>query len=90
MRHWQEHVPPQPNPSNPHRVTSWLANEPSLPPCAHILTLLPGCLLQHGAASMPPSLVVVTDKGKGSREQGNLVVKEAIQAVMQHWEAPFR
>ena len=26
----------------------------------------------------------------GGKEQGNLVVKEAVQACMAHWEAPFR
>ncbi|KAK9820095.1 hypothetical protein WJX72_006068 [[Myrmecia] bisecta] len=44
----------------------------------------------RGAAGLPARLAVVTDKGKTSREQGNLVVKEAVAAMMTHWEAPFR
>lgn len=41
-------------------------------------------------APLPPRLALVTDKGKSSREQGNLVVKEAVSAIMLQWDAPFR
>lgn len=44
----------------------------------------------HGQASLPGQLVIVTDKGKTSKEQGNLVVKEAMCAMLQAWDAPFR
>lgn len=40
--------------------------------------------------SLPVRLAIVTDKGKGSKEQGNLVVKEAVAAIMALWQAPFR
>lgn len=39
---------------------------------------------------MPVRLAIVTDRGKGSKEQGNLVVKEAVQACTALWEAPFK
>ena len=39
---------------------------------------------------LPARLAIVTDKGKGSKEQGNLVVKEAVAAIMCLWQAPFR
>lgn len=39
---------------------------------------------------MPVRLAIVTDRGKGSKEQGNLVVKEAVQASMALWSAPFK
>ena len=35
-------------------------------------------------------LAIVTDKGRSSKEQGNLVVKEAVAAMMHHWDAPFK
>ena len=44
----------------------------------------------QGQASLPGQLVIVTDKGKTSKEQGNLVVKEAMCAMLQAWHAPFR
>lgn len=44
----------------------------------------------QGQASLPGQLVIVTDKGKTSKEQGNLVVKEAMCAMLQAWDAPFR
>ncbi len=43
-----------------------------------------------GPGALPARLVVVTDRGKGCREQGNLVVKEAVAAIMAGWGAPFR
>ena len=54
------------------------------------LVSLKQLLAQHGAAALPLRLAVVTDRGKGSKEQGNLVVKEAVQAAMALWDAPFR
>ena len=44
----------------------------------------------QGPGSLPQALVVVTDKGKSAKEQGNLVVKEAVSAKLQAWDAPFR
>ena len=43
-----------------------------------------------GRGALPAALAVVTDKGKGSKEQGNLVVKEAVAAMMTGWGAPFK
>ncbi len=43
-----------------------------------------------GAAGLQATMAIVTDKGKSSKEQGNLVVKEAMAAMMHHWQAPFR
>lgn len=42
------------------------------------------------ATALPARLAIITDKGKGSKEQGNLVVKEAVAAIMTLWQAPFR
>jgi pentatricopeptide repeat protein len=44
----------------------------------------------HGADAIPGRLVLVADRGRGAKEQGNLVVKEAVLAAMVNWEAPFR
>ena len=57
------------------------------PPCARSHFWSPLC---PPAAAMPARLAIVTDRGKGSKEQGNLVVKEAVQASMALWEAPFK
>ena len=54
------------------------------------LVSLKQLLAQHGASALPLRLAVVTDRGKGSKEQGNLVVKEAVQAAVALWDAPFR
>lgn len=40
--------------------------------------------------ALPARLAIVTDRGKSCREQGNLVVKEAVAAVMVGWGSPFR
>ena len=48
------------------------------------------CLLTRSAGCLPTRLAIVSDKGKSSKEAGNLVVKEAVTAMMVHWEAPFR
>lgn len=45
---------------------------------------------QFGSTTLPTTLAIVTDKGKGSREQGNLVVKEAVAAMMHKWNSAFR
>lgn len=47
-------------------------------------------VLCHGVTSLPKTLAIVTDKGKSSKEQGNLVVKEAIAAIMFNWDSPFK
>ncbi len=47
-------------------------------------------LLAAGRGCLPGQLAIVTDKGKGSKEQGNLVVKEAVSAMVAGWRAPFR
>jgi len=46
----------------------------------------------HGAGATPAKLVIITDRGttRGAKEQGNLVVKEAVAALMVRWEAPFK
>ena len=46
--------------------------------------------MSQGAGSLPNELCIVTDKGRNSKEQGNLVVKEAVAAMMSAWDAPFR
>lgn len=43
-----------------------------------------------GRGALPATLAVVTDKGKSSKEQGNLVVKEAVAAMMAGWGAPLK
>lgn len=48
-------------------------------------------LAQHSNIEvLPEKLVVVTDKGRNSKEQGNLVVKEAVAALLRSWDSPFR
>ena len=42
-----------------------------------------------GGGALPARLAIVTDRGKSCREQGNLVVKEAVAAVMIGWGSPF-
>lgn len=42
------------------------------------------------ASKFPARLAIVTDKGKVAKEQGNLVVKEAVSAIMSLWDAPFK
>eukprot|EP00210_Caulerpa_lentillifera_P008588 g8192.t1 len=43
-----------------------------------------------GAGALPKKLFVVSDKGRQSKEQGNLIVKEAVAALLQSWNSPFR
>ncbi len=45
---------------------------------------------EKGVDGLPPTLLIITDMGKSSREQGNCIVKEAVGAMMLFWEAPFR
>lgn len=54
------------------------------------LMSLRALVARHGADAAPSRLGVVTDKGKGAKEQGNLVVKEAVQAALHQWGSPFR
>ncbi|KAI8105723.1 hypothetical protein M9434_000305 [Picochlorum sp. BPE23] len=44
---------------------------------------------EYGEGSVPSKVTIVTDRGRGAREQGNLVVKEAVTAMMMHWKSPF-
>lgn len=44
---------------------------------------------KHGPDAAPSKIIIVTDRGRGSREQGNLVVKEAVAAIMNKWSSPF-
>ena len=70
---------------------SIFGNQFSVTP-AHVSECL-GCVQRvasQGQGSLPGQLVIVTDKGKTSKEQGNLVVKEAMCAMLQAWDAPFR
>lgn len=55
-----------------------------------LLGLKQRVVARGGAAGLPARLAIVTDKGKSSKEQGNLVVKEAVAGMMSHWHAPFR
>ena len=54
------------------------------------LMSLKALVVRHGSDAAPSRLGVVTDKGKGAKEQGNLVVKEAVQASLHQWASPFR
>jgi pentatricopeptide repeat domain-containing protein 1 len=44
---------------------------------------------KYGPDAAPSKIIIVTDRGRGSREQGNLVVKEAVTAIMNKWSSPF-
>lgn len=44
----------------------------------------------HGPQALPNSLMIVTDMGRSSKEQGNCIVKEAVTAMMSFWQAPFK
>jgi len=46
--------------------------------------------VNEGLDALPYQLCIVTDKGRSSKEQGNLVVKEAVAAMMNSWQSPFR
>lgn len=47
-------------------------------------------LVKHGPGAVPATLAIITDRGRGAKEQGNLVVKEAVAALMSTWGAPFK
>ena len=44
---------------------------------------------ENGAAAVPAKVTIVTDRGRGSREQGNSVIKESVNAIMSSWKSPF-
>ena len=46
-------------------------------------------VLIHGKGAMPLRVAIVTDRGKGAKEQGNLVVREAVAAIMLEWGGPL-
>ncbi|GMH40845.1 hypothetical protein BSKO_08749 [Bryopsis sp. KO-2023] len=56
----------------------------------HWLLELKKTVVTEGTHALPAELCIVTDKGRNSKEQGNLVVKEAVAAMMNSWDAPFR
>lgn len=87
QQHWDEKAPPPTRAEiNLHAMTAGVA----------MLSLF--CWLMRlrflvtvkDATALPARLAIITDKGKGSKEQGNLVVKEAVAAIMTLWQAPFR
>jgi len=47
-------------------------------------------VVEKGRDQLPALMAIVTDVGKVSKEQGNCIVKEAVAAMMNFWEAPFR
>lgn len=44
---------------------------------------------EHGSDAVPSRVTIVTDRGRGAREQGNSIVKEAVNAIMSKWGSPF-
>jgi len=54
------------------------------------LVSLKALVVSAGPAAAPIRIAIVTDRGRGAKEQGNLVVKEAVAALMARWGAPFR
>jgi pentatricopeptide repeat domain-containing protein 1 len=54
------------------------------------LVSLKALVASAGAAAVPIRVAIVTDRGRGAKEQGNLVVKEAVAALMAGWGAPFK
>ena len=44
---------------------------------------------ENGVDAVPSRITIVTDRGRGAREQGNSIVKEAVNAIMSKWESPF-
>jgi hypothetical protein len=46
--------------------------------------------MQQGEKAVPPLLAIVTDAGTASKEQGNFIIKEAVNSLMNFWGAPFR
>ena len=79
--------PPPPRPQvNLHAMTAGVA---VLSLYAWLVSLRQ-LLAKHGVGTFPLHLAIVTDRGKGAKEQGNLVVKEAVQAMLAGWGAPFK
>lgn len=54
------------------------------------LVSLKALVASAGPAATPIRVAIVTDRGRGAKEQGNLVVKEAVAALMSGWGAPFK
>jgi pentatricopeptide repeat domain-containing protein 1 len=54
------------------------------------LVSLKALVVSAGPAAVPIRVAIVTDRGRGAKEQGNLVVKEAVAALMAGWGAPFK
>jgi pentatricopeptide repeat domain-containing protein 1 len=54
------------------------------------LVSLKALVASAGSAAVPIRVAIVTDRGRGAKEQGNLVVKEAVAALMAQWGAPFK
>lgn len=44
---------------------------------------------ENGVDAVPARITIVTDRGRGAREQGNSIVKEAVNAIMAKWNSPF-
>lgn len=47
-------------------------------------------MLEQGPQALPSTLMIVTDMGRSSKEQGNCIVKEAVNSMMAFWQAPFK
>lgn len=45
---------------------------------------------EKGEAAVPSVMIIITDAGSASKEQGNFIIKEAIATMMSFWGAPFR
>lgn len=62
-------------------------NQPTLccPRLLHRTTVL-----EQGPQALPSTLMIVTDMGRSSKEQGNCIVKEAVNSMMAFWQAPFK
>lgn len=86
QQHWDEKSPPGRAEINLHAMTAGVA---MLSLFCWLMKLRYLASLKE-ASALPARLAIITDKGKGSKEQGNLVVKEAVAAIMALWQAPFR
>lgn len=87
QQQWGEAAPPPPRAEiNLHAMTAGVAMLSLYCWLMRLQRMVRG----DDAGPLPARLAIVTDKGKGSKEQGNLVVKEAVAAIMCLWQAPFR
>lgn len=86
QQHWEEDTPPGRADVNLHAMTAGVA----MLSLYYWLIRLRYLASAKEASALPARLAIITDKGKGSKEQGNLVVKEAVAAIMALWQAPFR